>query len=128
MRFRDAVFAAALAVGCVSAGCATAERITGPSSIDTSNAAGSSQGAERRPSPPDPPAVPPPSGTCDADKARWTAGEPASDDVLERARQAAGAGTARFLRPNEPVTTEYLDSRLNLWLDERDVVRSVNCG
>jgi hypothetical protein len=59
---------------------------------------------------------------------QWTVGQPASDDLLERARAAAGAKSARFLRPNQPVTLEYLGSRLNLGLDARDIVRSVACG
>jgi hypothetical protein len=48
--------------------------------------------------------------------------------VLERARVSAGAESARFLRPNQPVTMEFLRSRLNLGLDARDIVRSVVCG
>ena len=61
-------------------------------------------------------------------KAQWAVGQPASDELLERARVAADAGSARFLRPNQPVTMEYLGSRLNLGLDARDVVYSVVCG
>jgi hypothetical protein len=48
--------------------------------------------------------------------------------LLERARVDAGAASARFLRPNDPITTEYSGSRLNLGLDARDIVRSVVCG
>jgi Peptidase inhibitor I78 family len=48
--------------------------------------------------------------------------------VLERARVDAGAQLARFLRPNQPVTTEYSGSRVNLNLDARDIVRSVVCS
>lgn len=60
--------------------------------------------------------------------AQWAIGEAKSDALLERARVAAGAGSARFLRPNEPVTLEYVGSRLNLGLDLRDLVRTVVCG
>jgi hypothetical protein len=35
---------------------------------------------------------------------------------------------ARFPRPTEPVTMEYLGSRLNLGLDAKDIVRTVVCG
>ena len=66
--------------------------------------------------------------SCDAAKAQWAIGERASAELLERARVAAAAGSARFLRPNEPVTMEYLGSRLNLALDAKDVVRTVGCG
>jgi hypothetical protein len=104
MQWRPIVLASVLAAGCI----ACASRDTTPTQ-------------------PSPPAWPP-SGSCDHTKVQWTVGQPASDDLLERARAAAGAKSARFLRPNQPVTLEYLGSRLNLGLDARDIVRSVACG
>jgi hypothetical protein len=65
---------------------------------------------------------------CDSTKAQWAIGEQATDALLDRARQAAGARSARFLRPGQSITLEYLDSRLNLELDGKDVVRTVRCG
>jgi len=65
---------------------------------------------------------------CDASKAQFALGERADADLLERARVATGAGSARFLRPNQPITLEFLSSRLNLGLDAADIVRAVNCG
>lgn len=82
--------------------------------------------SDRSPTPP--PQPPPASGTCDASKAQWAIGERATNDVLERARTAAQAAMARFIRPNEPITMEYLPGRLNLGLDKRDVVIGVTCG
>lgn len=97
-------------VSLVAAACSgSAERVTTPSPIGT------------------PPGAQQPSG-CNASEAQWAIGESASDDLLDRARLAAGAETARFLRPNQPITTEYLGSRLNLSLDGDDIVRSLNCG
>jgi hypothetical protein len=58
----------------------------------------------------------------------WAIGQPASGGILERARMDAGARTARFVRPDQPITTEYLGSRLNLALDAQEVVRAVRCG
>lgn len=78
--------------------------------------------------PPISPAPPVTSGSCDGAKAQWAVGHAASDELLERARVSAGADSARFLRPNQPVTLEFLGGRLNLGLDARDVVRSVVCG
>jgi peptidase inhibitor I78 family protein len=63
-----------------------------------------------------------------ATEAQWAIGERAGNGVLERARIAAGASTARFLLPNQVITMEYLGSRLNLELDDRQVVRAVRCG
>jgi Peptidase inhibitor I78 family len=82
--------------------------------------------SDRAPGPP--PQPPPGSGTCDASKAQWAIGERAGSDLLERARKAAQAGTARFIRPNEAITMEFSPARLNLGLDKRDVVIGVNCG
>lgn len=65
---------------------------------------------------------------CDASAAEWAIGQVADDELLARARDDAGAETARFLRPNEAVTLEYVDSRLNLELDEYETVISVRCG
>ena len=66
--------------------------------------------------------------SCDAAKAAFAVGQPASDDLLERARAEAGARVARLLRPNQVITLEYSGWRLNLNLDVKDVVRSGTCG
>jgi hypothetical protein len=60
--------------------------------------------------------------------ALFAIGDRASNDLLERARTAADAASARFLRPNQPITTDSVGSRLNLEVDAQDVVRSVLCG
>src|SRR5437667_277641 len=75
-----------------------------------------------------PPQSPTSSASCDVTKAQWAIGEPASDELLERARVAAGASSTRLIRPNQPITLEYRGSRLNLWLDARDIVTAVLCG
>src|SRR5215475_13004003 len=79
---------------------------------------------------PTPPTVPPsqPSSSCTATNAQFAIGSAASPEVLERARVAAHAASARFLRPNQPITMEFLGSRLNLNLTEQDVVHSAYCG
>ena len=106
MRLPSGFLAAVLAAAWLTCGCSShADMVTSPSS-----------------------GAPPASGTCDADKARFAVGLPASDDLLERARVAAGATTARFLRPNQPITTEYFGWRLNLGLNDQNVIRAVNCG
>ena len=97
-------------------GCA-ATTVTGPSGNSTD------RGAVQPP-----PSTPPGSATCNAPKAQFAVGQPASTNLLERARKAAEAASARFLRPNQPITMEYSPSRLNLSLDSRDVVLGANCG
>jgi hypothetical protein len=126
MRLRVVLLTSVLAAGWLTSGCGSkTDRITPPTSAGPTDPAGS---ADRGPVPPNPPAPPPASGSCDAAKAQWAIGERESNDLLERARVAAGAGSARFLRPNQPITMEYNGSRLNLGLNEQDVVRSVTCG
>lgn len=76
-----------------------------------------------------PPAPPPPQSTnCEASGATWAVGQHATDRVVERARLAAGAETARVVRPDEAVTMEFNAQRLNLEVDERGVVQDVRCG
>ena len=66
--------------------------------------------------------------TCDADAANGFIGQTASDDVVEQARVAAGAAVARTLAPGQVVTMEFRGDRLNLMVDEANVVTGVRCG
>jgi Peptidase inhibitor I78 family len=102
------VFIAALTSACGNRGTAATSPPTAPS-----DSIGSGQ---------------PASGTCNAAKAQWAIGQRASSDLLERARNAAEAKVARFLRPNEAITLEFSPVRLNLGLDQKNVVTSVTCG
>lgn len=122
MQLRTVLLASVLAACSVTGAC----RDTSPTSPGSGDEDKSSHFREPQPpSPPLPPAGPP---SCDHTKVQWAISERASDELLERARIAAGAGSARFLRPNQPITMEYLGSRLNLGLDERDIVRAAVCG
>jgi len=107
MHWRSVLLLSVLA-GCLTTGC----RGTTPTSPSSASAS----------------TPPPASGSCDATRPQWAIGKPASAALLEQARVAADAETARFLRPNQPITLEYLGSRLNLGLDARDVVVAVVCG
>jgi hypothetical protein len=117
--------AASLAGACSSAG----DNSTRPTAVAPPPAGGSeAPGGVNRGTPPVSPGLPPATGTCDASKAAFAIGQRGDDALLERARLAAGAGSARYLHPNQPITLEYLGSRLNLQLNEKDVVRAVTCG
>lgn len=135
MHWRAVLVASVLAAGFLTSACREttptspgSETETGPSEQSQGPSPSGQIPSPRPPQPPNPPAPPPGPGSCDAIKVQWAIGQPASDELLERARVGAGAGSARFLRPNQPVTMEYLGSRLNLGLDAQDVVRSVVCG
>lgn len=94
-------------------------------------------GSSDRVTTPTPPALPDPAlstpkpaepDSCDHTKVRWAVGERASQELLDRAKEAAGARSARFLRPGQIITMEYSASRLNLELDEQEIVHTVRCG
>jgi hypothetical protein len=65
---------------------------------------------------------------CNADAARSIVGKSASSDVVEQARPAAGADTARTLKPGETTTMEFNGNRLNIDVDANNMVTNVRCG
>lgn len=65
---------------------------------------------------------------CDSKAAEFAIGKKASPQLLEQARNRAGAQNARILKPNDMVTLEYRSDRLNLNADENLVINRVNCG
>jgi len=65
---------------------------------------------------------------CNSDLAESAVGQKADAKVLESYRKEAGARLARILRPRDVITMEYNPQRLNLRVDEQDVVISVNCS
>lgn len=103
---------------------------TAPTDANANQSAGSSADTSTsgRLPPTAPTAPPAPSGSCDETKAQFVIGERASQQLLDRARVAAGAREARFIRPNEAITLEFSPTRLNLNLNTKDVVLSVGCG
>ena len=123
---------AALAVAsCVSGACSSgSERLAGPTPVDSGGTQQPGADPSRPPSPPPPdtePRQPEHPDRCDHRKAQWALGQAASTKLLERARVATGAETARFLRLGEPTTLEYRIGRLNLSLDAEDIVRRIEC-
>ena len=74
------------------------------------------------------PQPPPQQKTCDAAGAQFAVGQAWNAPLAESARQRAGADSVRALRPNQMVTMEFNDRRLNLDLDAADRVTRVRCG
>jgi len=74
------------------------------------------------------PGNPPMTTSCNADAARVVIGKTASADVVEQARVAAGARTARVLEPGQMVTMEFMEGRLNIDVDSNNVITNVRCG
>ncbi|MBN8798660.1 MAG: Elastase inhibitor AFLEI Flags: Precursor [Stenotrophomonas nitritireducens] len=72
--------------------------------------------------------TPPPVGTCDASQVEGLVGQAYTEALAEQARQDAGAAKVRVLKPNQPVTMEFLGERLNIEVDDRNLVSGVRCG
>lgn len=73
-------------------------------------------------------AATPSTASCNADAAGSALGQQATSEVLEKARTDAGAQAVRTLKPNQVVTMEYLEGRLNVMVDDNNVVTGVRCG
>lgn len=71
---------------------------------------------------------PPQRKACDATAAQFAVGQAWNMPLGESARQRASADSVRALRPNQMVTMEFNESRLNLDLDAADRVTRVRCG
>ncbi|MFF7397750.1 I78 family peptidase inhibitor [Achromobacter sp. NPDC008082] len=68
------------------------------------------------------------SKTCDAGALQSQIGQKASQSVMEDLRSRSGSTTARILRPGQLVTMEYNATRLNLIVDDKDVMTAIRCG
>ncbi|CAA9328062.1 MAG: hypothetical protein AVDCRST_MAG71-1626 [uncultured Lysobacter sp.] len=67
-------------------------------------------------------------GACDAQAVQWAIGCALSDEVLERARVHSRSAALRVIRPDDLVTMDHREDRLNLYLDAHDVIVRVRCG
>ncbi len=73
-----------------------------------------------------PDATPP--TACNADAAQRHVGHAATAEMIEAARKDAGASSVRTLKPGQVVTMEYLEGRLNLYLDASGKIERIGCG
>ena len=72
--------------------------------------------------------LPPQRDPCTADAAKALIGREATGEVVEQARRAAHADVARVLKPGTMVTMEYRSGRLNIDVDEGNVIVALRCG
>jgi len=68
------------------------------------------------------------SGECHADRVAWAVGQPWNQQVMARVWKESGAGLIRPLAPGQAVTREYKPDRINVLVDDKNVVTGVNCG
>ncbi len=70
----------------------------------------------------------PPVGNCDATQVQSLIGQTWSDGMEGQAQQDSAAKQVRVLRPNDVTTMEFLGERLNVEVDDKNVVTGVRCG
>lgn len=96
-----------------------------PSSAEQANAAAQTASEPATPTQTSPMPAP---LTCNAEAAQSAIGKTADAATVERARTAAGGHTVRVLKPGQAITKEYLDGRVNVYVDEKNVIVEVGCG
>lgn len=69
-----------------------------------------------------------PNGVCNAELVQGMLGQTATAEQVEQARQHAGARSVRVLAPGDAVTLDYNSQRLNIDIDEAEVIQQINCG
>ena len=65
---------------------------------------------------------------CDAAKAQWAVGQTASQDVVDKVVKESGSSTSRVLKPGQPMTMDYREDRVNIHVDDKNVITEVKCG
>ncbi len=72
--------------------------------------------------------TPPPPARCDASQVQGLVGQTYSDAMQSQAKDDADASEVRVIKPNQPVTLEFIGERLNIEIDDKGVITGVRCG
>ena len=67
-------------------------------------------------------------GECRAGPAETLVGERYRRHIPTRAKRLSGARTVRVIWPGQMMTMDFRADRLNLLIDHRRLITSVNCG
>ena len=65
---------------------------------------------------------------CNADGLTDLIGQAASADLGAQALERSGARTLRWIQPGTAVTMDYRQDRLDIHIDEHNVVTRLSCG
>lgn len=65
---------------------------------------------------------------CNAEAVQNLVDERITTELAEQARAKAGAQFLRVTYPNQPVTMDYNSQRLNIEIDDGDIILRLNCG
>jgi hypothetical protein len=69
-----------------------------------------------------------PSSECNADAVQDMLGQFASADIVEQTRIQAGAEKVRVLAPGDRATMDFNLQRLNIEIDEAEMIQRLSCG
>ena len=69
-----------------------------------------------------------PPGECNAEAVQNMLGEFASADTVEKARIQAGAEKVRVLAPGDRATMDFNLQRLNIEIDDAELIQRFSCG
>lgn len=67
-------------------------------------------------------------GDCSADAAQSLLGQPGTSETAQKAMTLTKSKSLRWLRPGMAVTMDYRSDRLNITLDDRNVITRISCG
>jgi hypothetical protein len=77
---------------------------------------------------PEPPRVSSGEDACGASRVQDRVGRRYDEALGESIREQSGAGTLRVMRPGHAYTLEYREDRLNVRIDENEVITDIGCG
>ncbi len=67
-------------------------------------------------------------GPCSADVVQSYIGQEATEEAIEQARVDSGSATVRALKPGDAATMDFRPDRLDIALDENNIIQTLRCG
>jgi len=67
-------------------------------------------------------------GSCKAESVAWAVGQTATQDTMARVWRESGAGLIRPIAPGQAVTRDFRPDRVNVRIDDDNVITGVDCG
>jgi Peptidase inhibitor I78 family len=67
-------------------------------------------------------------GECSAEAAQSLIGQPGTAETAQKAMALTKSKTMRWLRPGMAVTMDYRSDRLNITLDDQNLITRIGCG
>ncbi len=67
-------------------------------------------------------------GRCDAAPVSWAVGQQADEQVMKKVWRQSGAGLIRPIAPDQAVTKDFRQDRINVHLDADNSITKLDCG